>query len=367
MAEELSIDGLKGMKKAEFVKAFKSKPQWNKAKAVIIFTDYRLEGKKTTVAVPFKKVAEMKLEVKRIKKEKLHPMKKSVGGIFSLENEGEEGIKAKIEITHGGVKPEILQIKATDLFGRINAKLEVLIAADAELETEEDLATEPEDKEENTTTAAEIESAIKEITALIKEKISHILADIKDKKAKEEYFAIIENVSEKISDLKDSFESAADDVKAILKSKVDQLVAYLKNLAEIKKALEIILKKGETPSLPDNVKKIIEVLVTKIKEAKAVKKDPKKFKAIVKLIKNSFEALTLALGLINKELAEKLKQSKVYQFIEDFIDSLNDEEEEETEETEETPEPKITEEEKKEFESTIKELETLFSAVGIKF
>jgi F0F1-type ATP synthase alpha subunit len=85
------------------------------------------------------------------------------------------------------------------------------------------------------------------------------------------------------------------------------------------------------------------------------------------LIKNSFEALTLALGLINKELAEKLKQSKVYQFIEDFIDSLNDEEEEEIEETEETPEPKITEEEKKEFESTVKELETLFSAVGIKF
>jgi hypothetical protein len=355
------------MKKAEFVKAFKSKPQWKKAKAVIIFTDYRLEGKKTTVAVPFKKVAEMKLEVKRIKKEKLHPMKKSVGGIFSLENEGEEGIKAKIEITHGGVKPEILQIKAVDLFGRINAKLEVLIAADAELETEEDLAKEPEDKEENTTTAAEIESAIKEITALIKEKISQILADIKDKKAKEEYFAIVENVSDKISDLKDSFESAADDVKAILKSKVDQLIAYLSTLNDIKKALEIILNKGETPSLPDNVKKIIEVLVAKIKEAKAVKKDPKKFKAIVKLIKNSFEALTLALGLINKELAEKLKQSKVYQFIEDFIDSLNDEEEEEIEETEETPEPKITEEEKKEFESTVKELETLFSAVGIKF
>jgi DNA mismatch repair ATPase MutS len=143
-----------------------------------------------------------------------------------------------------------------------------------------------------------------------------------------------------------------------------QLIAYLSTLNDIKKALEIILNKGETPSLPDNVKKIIEVLVAKIKEAKAVKKDPKKFKAIVKLIKNSFEALTLALGLINKELAEKLKQSKVYQFIEDFIDSLNDEEEEEIEET---PEPKITEEEKKEFESTVKELETLFSAVGIKF
>jgi hypothetical protein len=363
MAEELSIDGLKGMKKAEFVKAFKNKPQWKKAKAVILFVDYKLEGKKTTVAIPFKKVAEMKLEVKRIKKEKLHPMKKSVGGIFSLENEGEEGIKAKIEITHGGVKPEILQTKAEDLFGRINAQLEVLIAADAELETEADLANEPEDKEENTTTASEIESAIKEITALIKEKIAQILADIKDKKAKEEYFAVIENVSDKISDLKESFENAADDVKATLKSKVDQLLAYLTTLNDIKKALEIILKKGETPSLPENVKNFIETLVAKIKEAKAVKKDPKKFKTIVKIVKTTFDALELALGLIKKELAEKLKQSKVYQFIEDFIDSLAEEEEEVVE----TTEPQINEVEKKEYESTIKELESLFSTVGIQF
>jgi hypothetical protein len=380
MAEELSIDGLKGMKKAEFVKAFKNKPQWKKAKAVILFVDYKLEGKKTTVAIPFKKVAEMKLEVKRIKKEKLHPMKKSVGGIFSLENEGEDGIKAKIEITHGGVKPEILQAKAEDLFGRINAQLEVLIAADAELENEEELDKDHDDKEDNNTPASEIENAIKEIAALIREKVTQIIADIKDKKAEEEYFDIIENVSEKISDLKESFENAADDVKAKLKSQVDQLLAYIPRLVEIKKALEIILKKGEAPNLPDNVKKIIEILVAKIKEAKAAKKDPKKFKAIVKLIKKSFEALTLALGLIKKELAEKIKQSKVYQFIEDFIDTLNEEvededyeeEEEETEEenvdeTEENDEPKITEEEKKEFESTIKELETLFSAVGIKF
>jgi len=361
MAEELSIDGLKDMKKAEFVKAFKNKAQWKKAKAVILFVDYKLEGKKTTVAIPFKKVAEMKIEVKRIKKDKLHPMKKSVGGIFSLENEGEEGIKAKIEITHGGVKPEILQTKAEDLFGRINAQLQVLIAADAELETETELANESEDKEENTTPASEIETAIKEITALIKEKISQILTDIKDKKAKEEYFAIIENVSDKISDLKEIFGNAADEVKATLKSKVDQLIAYLTILNDAKKALEIILKKDETPSLPENVKKFIETLVAKIKEAKAVKKNPKKFKKIVKIIKTTFDALELALGLIKKELAEKLKQSKVYQFIEDFIDSLAEEDEAET------TEPQINEVEKKEFESTIKELESLFSSVGIQF
>jgi hypothetical protein len=35
MAEELSLDSIKDMKKAEFIKAFKNKAAWKKAKAVI--------------------------------------------------------------------------------------------------------------------------------------------------------------------------------------------------------------------------------------------------------------------------------------------------------------------------------------------
>ena len=87
MAEELSIDSLKEMKKADFVKAFKNKAAWKKAKAVIVMVDYKLDGKKTTVAIPFKKEAEMKAEMKRLKKEKLHPMKKSGGGLVTVEND----------------------------------------------------------------------------------------------------------------------------------------------------------------------------------------------------------------------------------------------------------------------------------------
>jgi hypothetical protein len=361
MAGELSIDSLKDIKKADYIKAFKVKAQWKKAKAVVLFIDYKLDGKKTTLAVPFRKVSDMKLEMKRIKKDKLHPMKKSVGGLFSLENEGEEGIKAKIEIVHGGAKPELLQIKAEDLFGRINAQLEVLIAANAELEPESELAAENEEKDDAGTPIAEIENSIKELNGLLNEHITKIIAAIKDKKPKEEYLAILEDISDKIKDLKESFENATDAVKEKLKANVDKILSFVSKIAEIKKALEILLKKGETPTLPDNVKKIIETLVAKIKEAKAVKKDPKKFNDIAKLVKKSFEALEIALGLINKELAEKLKQSKVYQFIEDFIDSLADEDEAET------TVPQINEAEKKEYEGTIKELESLFSSVGIQF
>jgi hypothetical protein len=72
MAEELQLDSLKEIKKADYVKAFKNKAVWKKAKAVIFLVDYKLEGKKTTIAIPFKKEAEMKSEMKRLKKEKLH-------------------------------------------------------------------------------------------------------------------------------------------------------------------------------------------------------------------------------------------------------------------------------------------------------
>jgi|LakMenEpi03Aug12_release.lakeMendotaPanAssembly.Ray.scaffolds.fasta_scaffold1508010_1 hypothetical protein len=40
MAEELSLDGIKDMKKAEYIKAFKNKAAWKKAKAVILLVDY---------------------------------------------------------------------------------------------------------------------------------------------------------------------------------------------------------------------------------------------------------------------------------------------------------------------------------------
>ena len=76
----------------------------------------------------------MKVEMKRLKKEKLHPMKKTAGAFISLENEGEEGMKAKVELLLGGVNPELLEMKGNALFAHIKTTLEVLIAEGAELE-----------------------------------------------------------------------------------------------------------------------------------------------------------------------------------------------------------------------------------------
>ena len=382
MAEELSIDSLKEMSKADFIKAFKKKTAWKKAKAVIVMVDYKIDGKKTTVAVPFRKEAEMKAEMKRMKKEKTHPLKKSGGGMISFENDGEEGMKAKIELTLGGLKPELLQTKGEDLFGRINTILEVLVADNAELEDAGE-AGEEEDEEEldldlgdgapNSAGAGlleELEASIAEIKGTFKDKIQAIVAAIKNKEAKEEFLDVVDDLKNKIVDMKDNLGAAGEKIKTQLAPKVKKVLEYAVQLANIKNALAAIFKKGETPSeLPPAVKKFIEDLVAKIKEAKAIKTDPGKFDDIVKVIQAVFNNLTVALEVLNKDLAEKVKDSKAYQFIEDFIESLDDETDEEDYDDDENIENqpnKVSEEEKKEFEGTVKELETLFSAIGIQ-
>jgi len=404
MAEELSIDSLKEMKKADFIKAFKNKAAWKKAKAVIVMVDYKLDGKKTTIAIPFKKEAEMKSEMKRMKKEKTHPLKKSGGGMISFAKDGEEGMKAKIELTLGGLKPELLQAKGEDLFGRINTTLEVLIAANAELESDEELNSDAEetadsegldlpigsdaadtdddaadtdddaaDTDDDDGLITDLESRIKGVNSLMKEKVVMIVAAINAKEPKEEFFDIIEGIIEKIKDIKADFSGASDKVKTTLGDKIAKVLERLAPVEKIRTTLASFFKKGETPSeLPPAVKKFIDDLVAKIKEAKAIKADPKKFGTLVKVIQTVFDGLTFALKALGKELVDKIIASKTYQFIEDFIESLGDEVEEDDEEDDdenggggEQPE-KVTEEEKKEFDGTVKELETLFSAVGIQ-
>jgi hypothetical protein len=136
MAEELSLDAIKDMKKADYIKAFKNKAAWKKAKAAIFLVDYKLEGKKAVIAIPFKKENEMKLEMKRLKKEKLHLLKKSGGGTIVIEKNADGEREAKIEINIGGLKPELLLLKAAPLF----AKIKVILSATQSGEALQDAA-----------------------------------------------------------------------------------------------------------------------------------------------------------------------------------------------------------------------------------
>ena len=136
MALELNLETIQQMNRAEYIKAFKNKSLWKIANAVIFLVDYKLDGKKSVIAIPFRKEVEMKLKMKEIKKSRFHLLKKTGAGFITVENDGPEGLKAKVELVYGGLKPEVLQERALELFQKINATLEVLIADEAELETE---------------------------------------------------------------------------------------------------------------------------------------------------------------------------------------------------------------------------------------
>jgi hypothetical protein len=134
MAEELSLDSIKDMKKAEYIKAFKNKAAWKKAKAVIFLVDYKLEGKKAVIAIPFKKENEMKLEMKRLKKEKLHLLKKSGGAEITI-TKGNDGVaELNVKLTIGGLKPELLVLKATPLLEKIKLRIKATIEGEALLD-----------------------------------------------------------------------------------------------------------------------------------------------------------------------------------------------------------------------------------------
>lgn len=207
---ELTLDGLKEMKKAEFVKAFKNKAAWKKANAVILLVDYKLDGKKATVAIPYRKEAEMKIEMKRLKKEKLHLMKKSGGATFSIERSA-EGVSAKIELVNGGLSLQALEGKVTDLFSILKIKVQTSQSAEAAAEA----AAQPAETDPNESLPDDDFS--KEVPV---EDDADDVFIIKDLKA----------FSEKLFNDFDSIGEDVDKFKA-LKSK-DERIAFAKKLME---------------------------------------------------------------------------------------------------------------------------------------
>jgi hypothetical protein len=266
MAEELSLDGIKDMKKAEFIKAFKNKAAWKKAKAVIILVDYKLEGKKAVIAIPFKKENEMKLEMKRLKKEKLHLLKKSGGGSIKIEVGADGQREAKIELGIGGLKPELLLLKASPLFEKIKLRIQATqneeamadsaasegevdanenlpedslddVAVDESPEVTESAEPETEEADNNASLITEINGLTSRIGTLFRDRIQPIANAIRGNSATQEHLQQTEETSELIDSLKEKFESAGEEVKRQVSDSVNRILNLIPNLDRIKTAL----------------------------------------------------------------------------------------------------------------------------------
>ena len=277
MADELTLESIKDMNKAEYIKAFKNKSLWKKANAVIFLVDYKLDGKKTCIAIPFRKEAEMKMKIKEIKKDKFHLMKKTGGGIITVENDGPEGLKAKVELKLGGLAPEFLQLKGEELFDRIKATLEVKIAADAEMEPaeggpdsdtlkpENQPANEQKPKTPNNDAEIfnQVKSLMQNIVTMFKDNIQAIiLPAIKNNEAEEEYLDDADEMTDKIEEFEELVDQLSDAVKDKIKDKVQQILALIPGIGKIKNKLNSIL----------NAKKVESTTTRKLKPEKAAAK-----------------------------------------------------------------------------------------------
>jgi hypothetical protein len=309
---ELTLDGLKDMKKADYIKAFKNKAAWKKAKAVIILVDYKLEGKKAVIAIPFKKENEMKLEMKRLKKEKIHLLKKSGGGSIDIEVGADGEREAKIELGIGGLKPELLLLKASPLFEKIKLKIHATqneeakadaATSEGEVDVNENL---PEDSLDDVTVEDSEEDEEKEISTkknILKTEGSKITVI-------EDALTQIKNSALKLMSIKDTLSS--DKISKNLR-KLNEALTKLKNhpklgenehktIVEIDTILVNISKSTQTLTTDEKSSSMDNDMMNKMNEVEVQKKENKapnkeELKLDLKDIYNKTEELCKKLGL----------------------------------------------------------------------
>jgi hypothetical protein len=318
MAEDLSLDSIKEMKKAEYIKAFKNKAAWKKAKAAIFLVDYKLEGKKAVIAIPFKKENEMKLEMKRLKKEKLHLLKKSGGGtiLFGKNASGER--EAKIEINIGGLKPELLILKGSPLFDKIKVKIQAIQVGEAindaaasagEVDPNENL---PEDKFEDV--------AIDESTDdFVSESADDEMAKAAPNPKKEKLLNALKTLKENADKLKAAFG----------KITLDKVQA---NADKLKTALDKILSEAKefVNEVGDEAQELIKEVRNIVKEALNPEENSNNAAAIDKnklqhyadqgrLIAEEFKALQ---ATIKKNLADLLSEKEDVDLVKKMVEKV---------------------------------------------
>ncbi len=392
MAEELSLDSIKDMKKADFIKAFKNKAAWKKAKSVIILVDYKLEGKKAIIAIPFKKENEMKLEMKRLKKEKLHILKKSGGGTIKIEVGADGQREAKIELGIGGLKPELLLLKASPLFEKIKLRIQATqneeamadaAASEGEVDTNENLpedslddvavdespeeaeSAEPETEEadNNTSLITEINSLTSRIGTLFRDRIQPIANAIRGNSATQEHLQQTEETSELIDSLKEKFESAGEEVKRQVNDSVNRILNLVPNLDRIKTALRNLFRGNSNENTntteqggslnegpaTENVALDRNKLKSYADQGKAIADEFKSLKAI---IKTNLEDLQSE----NEDVEKVSKMIEKVQKHEDIFDAMSEEEKEKVQKMRDTIKTKVTPELEKMMDDVVRYL-----------
>lgn len=178
--QDFDFDAFRGQKFAEYKKKDIKPALVRKAKAGVIFTDYKLAGKKIPcVFIPMKKVPEALNLFKQVKASKEHILKKTALVAVTVGKADDGSEKISLEIKKGGLSRDFIIAKGTDLFETtIKMKLDVLGGVDAPAEeaAQEDGQGEGQASADTVAADAEKKPLTEEQKAKIKDNVAKISA-----------------------------------------------------------------------------------------------------------------------------------------------------------------------------------------------
>ena len=307
--EDFDFEAFKAQKFTEYKKKEIKPVLVRKAKAGIVFTDYKLAGKKTAcVFIPIKKAPEAVQLFKQIKKDKEHLLKKTALVKVAVGKDEDGSDKISLEIMKGGLNRNSILAKGEKLFGTIlKMKLEVLGGVEEEAEeTQEDVVVETaENSVVDPTKKAKALDALNAIKANI-EKVKAAVGK-----------AAPEKIRSNAGKLQAGFDQVMNGISAFVDNMGEDIKALIEEVQQSLKALQDgSTSNNEDSSLGENTLDKAK-LKNYAKDGKSIAGD---FKKLQKTIKNNLADMQSEQRDVDRvnEMIERVQKH------EDIFDGMND-------------------------------------------
>jgi hypothetical protein len=269
MADEITVDGLAKMSVADYKAVAKKAVTWGKAKGVVVFDDYKMEGKKKmAIGIPFRKENEMEAEYKIIKKKKTHKLSKTAVCLISM---AADGITATLEIKKGGLKPELLKAAALDFLSHVGiSNVNITGQSDEAIEGEE-----PEEGDDSEPTAS-VEAVKSKAIELIKsitsdgKGLSEVIARIKSAAVAAQDLGFVQQLSAKIKSLAELLSPLGKNIDEKIKADAEKINGtFAGQVQQVLTKLESAKPTASVAQGTSDLQKALQVARDKVKAAAA--------------------------------------------------------------------------------------------------
>ena len=308
--EDFDFEAFKAQKFAAYKKKEIKPVLVRKAKAGIVFTDYKLAGKKTAcVFIPMKKGPQAVKLFKQIKATKEHLLKKTALVKVTVGKAEDGSDKISLQIMKGGLNRNSLLAKGEQLFGTIlKMKLEVLGGAEEVVAEETQEETVVETAENSAVDPAKKARALNALNT-----IKSNLVKVKAAKGK----VAPEKIKSNVDKLQAGFDQVMNGISAFVDNIGDDIKALVEEVQQGLQALQGDSTSNEevSPQAEETLDKA--KLKNYAKLGKAIAADFKKLQKTIKKNLADMQSEQRDVDRVNEMIERVQKQ-------EDIFDGMND-------------------------------------------